>query len=456
MIKTVALQKAILNSAHFSIIATDANGVIQVFNVGAERMLGYTAAEVLNRITPADFSDPQEMIAHAQALSDEFGSPITAGFAALVFKSSHCIEDIYELTYVHKDGSRRPAVVSVTALRDEPGAIIGYLMIGTDNTGHMKIEAEQKQLAEQLSDQQFYTRTLFESNIDALMTTDVAGIITDVNKQMEALTGSTRDLLIGTPLKSCFANSELAEAAIRQALGGIKVTDHELITRSRNGKETAISFNATAFSDRNGKLAGIFADARDIAERKQAEKQMLYLAFHDSLTQLPNRRLLDDRLRQAMAVSKRSGRYGALIFLDLDNFKALNDTHGHHVGDLLLIEVAHRISRCVREVDVASRFGGDEFVVILGDLDADKTISTEQTMIVANKIRSALNQPYILDIHPSAKPFGTITHLCTASIGVALFLDHEVGTEEVIKWADNAMYQAKAAGGNSIRFFDTA
>lgn len=455
MLKTVALQKAILNSAHFAIIATDAEGVIQIFNVGAERMLGYSAAEVLNKITPADFSDPQEMIAHANAISMELGTRIAPGFEALVFKSSRCIEDIYELTYVHKDGSCRPAIVSVTALRDAPGSIIGYLMIGTDNSGHRKIEAEQKQLAERLSDQQFYTRTLFESNIDALMTTDLAGIITDVNKQMEALTDSARDLLIGTPLKNCFTDSERAEDAIRQALGGIKVTDHELIARGRDGEETAISFNATTLSDRNGKLLGVFADARDIVERKQAEKQILYLAFHDSLTQLPNRRLLDDRLRQAMAVSKRSGRYGALIFLDLDNFKSLNDAHGHSVGDLLLIDVASRISSCVREVDIVTRFGGDEFVVILGDLNADLAASTKLTMIVANKIRIALNQPYALKVKTPGKPDKTFTHHCTASIGVALFLDHEVGTEEVIKWADIAMYQAKEAGGDSIRLFET-
>jgi signal transduction histidine kinase len=148
-----ALQNAILNSANFSSIATDARGVIQIFNVGAERMLGYTAAEVMNQITPADISDPQEVIARATALSLEFSTRIAPGFEALVFKASREIEDIYELTYIRKDGSRFPAVVSVTALRDQPGAIIGYLLIGTDNTARKRVEAEQQKLDQLLRDQ---------------------------------------------------------------------------------------------------------------------------------------------------------------------------------------------------------------------------------------------------------------------------------------------------------------
>src|SRR5580698_1669877 len=140
LLKAGALQRAIFNSANFSSIATDAHGVIQIFNVGAERMLGYTASEVVNKITPADISDPQEVVARAAVLSVEFGTPITPGFEALVFKASRGIEDIYELIYIRKDGSRVPAVVSVTALRDAQDAIIGYLLIGTDNTARKQAE----------------------------------------------------------------------------------------------------------------------------------------------------------------------------------------------------------------------------------------------------------------------------------------------------------------------------
>src|SRR4030088_1824068 len=269
-----ALQRAIFNSANFSSIATDAKGVIQIFNVGAERMLGYTAAEVMNRITPADISDPQEVIARAKALSVELGTTITPGFEALVFKASRGIEDIYELTYIRKDGSRFPAVVSVTALRDAQDAIIGYLLIGTDNTVRQQGEAKKKKLDQRLRDQQFYTRSLIESNIDAIMTTDPAGIITDVNKQMEALTGCTRDELIGAPFKNYFTDPERAEAGIKQVLSGKKVTNYELTARARDDKETVVSYNATTFYDRDRTLQGVFAAARDVTERKRVELEL--------------------------------------------------------------------------------------------------------------------------------------------------------------------------------------
>src|SRR5437773_7026733 len=274
LLKTGALQNAIFNSANFSSIATDAKGVIQIFNVGAERMLGYTAAEVMNAITPADISDPQEVIARAKALSIELATPITPGFEALVFKASRGIEDIYELTYIRKDGSRFPAVVSVTALRDDRGAIIGYLLIGTDNTARKQVEEERKKLDQRLRDQQFYTRSLIESNIDALMTTDPAGIITDVNKQMEALTGCTRDELIGAPFKSHFTDPERAEAGIKLVLSEKKVTDYELTACARDGKQTVVSYNATTFYDRDRTLQGVFASARDVTERKRVEVEL--------------------------------------------------------------------------------------------------------------------------------------------------------------------------------------
>ena len=271
LLKAGALQSAIFNSANFSSIATDAKGVIQIFNVGAERMLGYAAADVMNKITPADISDPEEVIARAQALSVELSTPITPGFEALVFKASRGIEDIYELTYIRKDGSRFPAVVSVTALRDAHNAIIGYLLIGTDNTARKQVEAEQKKLDQRLRDQQFYTRSLIESNIDAMMTTNPAGIITDVNKQMEALTDCTRDELIGAPFKKYFTDPERAEAAIKLVLSEKNVTNYELTARARDGKETVVSYNATTFYDRDRKLQGVFAAARDVTERKRFE-----------------------------------------------------------------------------------------------------------------------------------------------------------------------------------------
>ena len=274
LLKAGALQSAIFNSANFSSIATDAKGVIQIFNVGAERMLGYAAADVMNKITPADISDPQEVIARATALSAEFSTPIAPGFEALVFKASRGIEDIYELTYFRKDGSRFPAVVSITALRDAHDAIIGYLLIGTDNTARKQIEEERKKLDQRLRDQHFYTRSLIESNIDALMTTDPRGIITDVNKQMESLTGCTRDELIGAPFKNYFTDSARAEAGISRVLNEGKVTNYELTARARDGKETVVSYNATTFHDRDRSLQGVFAAARDVTELKRYEQKL--------------------------------------------------------------------------------------------------------------------------------------------------------------------------------------
>src|SRR5213082_2897333 len=274
LLKAGALQRAIFNSANFSSIATDERGVIQIFNVGAERMLGYTAAVVMDKITPADISDPQEVIARAKALSAELGTSITPGFEALVFKASRGIEDIYELTYIRKDGSRFPAIVSVTALRDAQGGIIGYLLIGTDNTARKQVEAERMLLDQRVRDQQFYTRSLIESNIDALIATDPRGIITDVNKQMEALTGCTRDELIGAPFKGYFTDPQRAEAGIKLVLREGKVTDYELTARARDGKETVVSYNATTFHDRDRKLQGVFAAARDVTERKRYEQSL--------------------------------------------------------------------------------------------------------------------------------------------------------------------------------------
>ena len=462
LLKAGALQSAIFNSANFSSIATDARGVIQIFNVGAERMLGYEAADVMNKITPADISDPEELIARAKALSIELLTLIAPGFEALVFKASRGIEDIYELTYIRKDGSRFPAVVSVTALRDAQGGIIGYLLIGTDNTARKQIEAEQKlleaeqkQLSQRLRDHHFYTRSLFESNIDALMATDPFGIITDVNKQMEALTGCTRDELIGAPFKNYFTDPERAEAGIKLVLSEKKLTNYELTARDRDGKETVVSYNARTLYDRDRRLQGVFAAVRDITERKHTEQQILNLASHDALTLLPNRRLLDDRLDQTMANGKRSRRYSALMFLDMDNFKPVNDLHGHNVGDLLLIEAAHRISSCVRAVDTVARFGGDEFAVILSELDVDRTESTKHANLVAEKVRAILNKPYLLKYQLDGKAETMVEHQCTASIGVVLFLNHGASQHDLLKWADTAMYQAKEAGRNSIRFYET-
>lgn len=186
---------------------------------------------------------------------------------------------------------------------------------------------------------------------------------------------------------------------------------------------------------------------------KQMEEQVQYVAFHDALTGLPNRLLLNDRLEQAKAASKRNGRYAALLFLDLDNFKPLNDQYGHDAGDLLLQEVARRLCRCVREVDTVARFGGDEFAIVMRELDEDRAQSASQAATVAEKIRTALALPYQIDIRGESGSHTTVEHHCTASIGAMLFNYLDRNDAEIVKCADSAMYDAKAAGRNRVLFY---
>lgn len=269
-----ALQNAIFNSANFSSIATDAKGVIQIFNVGAERMLGYRAEEVVDKTGLAGICDTFDVVARANALSLELGTTISPGFEALVCKAALGVEDIYEITYIRKDGSRLPLVVSVTALRDAKEAIIGYLLVCTDNTARKQVDDERAKLDQRLRDQQYYTRSLIEANIDAIMTTDLQGIITDVNRQMEALTGCTRDELIGAPFKGFFTDPERAEESIKLVLAEGKITNYELTARNWDGRETVVSYNATTFHDRERRLQGVFAAARDITVGKRLDLEL--------------------------------------------------------------------------------------------------------------------------------------------------------------------------------------
>ena len=243
--------------------------------------------------------------------------------------------------------------------------------------------------------------------------------------------------------------------SLHKILGGSATEIHEQLDRIGQGDLSAAILVKPGTED--SVLAGLFRMQQKLIsfelERKQSEAKIRGLAFHDSLTNLPNRRLLDDRLEQAIAASKRSGLFGAVLFLDLDNFKPLNDTHGHKAGDLLLIEVARRLESCVRKVDTVARFGGDEFVIVVSELDDNETEGKEQAYNLAEKVRLALAGTYLLGSNITGTSKMIVHHNIEVSIGVALF-NNNSSPEMVLKYADKAMYKAKEAGRNTICFYE--
>src|SRR5688500_13571017 len=265
LLKAGALQQAIFNSANFSSIATDAQGVIQIFNVGAERMLGYAAADVMNRMTPADISDPKEVIARAEALSVEFSTPIAPGFEALVFKASRGVEDIYNLTYIRKDGSRFPAIVSVTALRDAQDAVIGYLLIGTDNTVREDAEAQSRLRIAALN-----------AAANAIAITDRSGLIEWVNPAFSDLTGYAAAEAVGKNPRDLVKSDQHDRAFYKNLWETIlsgRVWRGEIINRRKDGSLYTEEQSITPLRDPLGRISHFIAVKQDITERKRAEEE---------------------------------------------------------------------------------------------------------------------------------------------------------------------------------------
>ena len=326
-----------------------------------------------------------------------------------------------------------------------PATAVGTLQDVTD--------LKKAQLALASSEERY--RTMIEWSPDAILVHRVGKILYANPAAIRLFGAPYAQFLLDKPTSELVHPDSRAEQAARMA----SIIRHETIAPMveakflrLDGSVMDVEVQGTAI-DFDNELA-IQVVIRDITQRKKMERQVRQLAFYDALTQLPNRRLLTDRLNRAIASCRRSGNYGALMFLDLDNFKPLNDRYGHSVGDLLLVEVARRLKTCVREMDTVARFGGDEFVVVVEELTPDQGTSERLAQGLAEKIRKSLSELYTIERADANGLTQDISHRCTTSIGVAMIARNDTSPEDLVKWADAAMYRAKNNGRNRIHFFD--
>lgn len=339
----------------------------------------------------------------------------------------------FETLHRRKDGTSID--VEITARGIEIDGKRYLYASSRDITERKRLESEMKIAA-----------TAFEAQ-EAMMVTSADEVILRVNHAFTAITGFAATEVVGNR-PAMLHSGRHDQAFFDQMNQELMSSGHwkgEVWNKRKNGEVFPVWLSISVVKDSQGKLTHYVATFFDITQRKLAEAKIHELAFYDPLTQLPNRRLLQDRLQQALAASERSGRMGAVLFIDLDHFKTLNDTQGHAIGDLLLQQVARRLKESVREDDTVARLGGDEFVVLLEHLDPAQEAAANQSRTVAAKIQQVLTQTYVLQGH---------SHETTPSIGVALFMGHQETVDELLKRADLAMYQAKSLGRNTTRFFD--
>ncbi len=402
-----------LSEAAFEAIFISENGKCLEQNSRAQEMFGYTAEEAIGR------------------LGTEWIVPEDRGLVMKNMMSGY--ELPYEASGLRKDGSTFPASIR--------GRMMHYKGKNVRVTS-MRDISEQKQAEADLR----VAAIAFESQ-EGMMITDTNNIILRVNRAFTKITGYTAAEIIGKNPRLLSSGSQNTSfySAMWESIHNTGAWEGEIWNRRKHGEVYPGYLAITEVKDPNGAVTNYVATLNDITSSKAAADKIENLAFYDHLTNLPNRRLLVDRLKQALASSARSGREGALLFIDLDNFKALNDTLGHDIGDLLLQQVAQRLVSCVREGDTVARLGGDEFVVMLEDLSEQAVDAAAQTEAIGEKILAALNQPYQL---------AAVAYHNSSSIGAALFADHQQSLDELLKQADIAMYQAKKAGRNTLRFFD--
>ncbi len=413
-------------ASRVSIIATDAEGTITVFNSGAERMLGYSAAEVIGRRSITDLHRAEELEEHANRLQSEFGERLS-GFDILGHRADREGLEEREWTYVKKDGGNITVLLSVTALRRDDGWLTGFLHVANDVT-------ERKQAEE----------TLRKQSAAMTASMDGIGIVNDrlqftvVNDALAKLYGyPDPQSMVGLPLNSLYE-----PATYERFTNTILPIVYQ---RGRwRGEAPGLRHDGLTFPQEISISAieggGLVCVVRDITERTYAEEQIKHLAYHDALTALPNRLLFKDRLTVAISHAQRERRKLAVLFLDLDRFKVINDSLGHNIGDQLLQAVSARVQSCVRESDTVARLGGDEFTVLLPQLPHG-----EDAALVAQKIIDAVRYPF----HIEGREF-----FMTTSIGISLYPDDGIDAESLIKNADTAMYQAKEQGRDNYQLFN--
>ncbi len=339
-------------------------------------------------------------------------------------------------------------LAKISRLNEFIQALIGH----ADRVGAYELEKtlqENQKINRDLKESESLFRLMFEYHSAVMLLIEPqSGLIVEANTAATQFYGFPIEQLRGMNVNRLNMQPESVIQDQRQQVlrGEINklIFDHRLA----NGEVRTVEGLISPIHLKNVPL--LFVIINDITERKHSEEQMRSFAFHDMLTNLPNRRLLSDRLNQVMAINKRNGCHAALMILDLDNFKLLNDKHGHNAGDILLVEVAKRLKGCVREVDTVARFGGDEFVILLGELDKKKELSMAQARIVAEKIRGSISKPYTLAYKQDTGVETSIQFSCTSSIGLVLFGNTDTTQEEIFRSADAAMYKAKENGQNLI------
>jgi diguanylate cyclase (GGDEF)-like protein/PAS domain S-box-containing protein len=412
---------AIVESSDDAILSMALDGTIDSWNRGAEKIYGYAADEIkgsnLSLLVPDDRREELDQL-FAQV---RLGESVTD----------------YETVRVRKGGDRFSIALTISPLRDATGRIIGISGIGRDLTVRKRAEEE------------LHIAAITFQMQEGIMITDHHARIERVNRAFTQLTGYGADEVVGrTPaLLKSGRHDQAFYASMWKTLGDEQYWQGELWNRRKDGQVYPVRMTISSVRAADGQVTRYVASFADITHQKAAEAQLHRLAFYDPLTELPNRRLMLERLRQAFAASARNGQHGAILFIDLDHFKALNDTQGHDIGDQLLTQVAGRLRACVRDDDSVARLGGDEFVVMLEDLGQEQEAAVIRTEVVAEKIRKAIAQPYVIGGH---------AYESTSSIGIAVFFGHAESVDEMLKRADAALYRAKAAGRNTLQVFGRA